>query len=981
MTKTVFYFLFFFSFSTIYAQLPKVIHFNESSGFRTARALMDIQVDSEGYLWIISLGKITKYDGKEFIDLKSKTHIETPLRFKEANKKKYVINMGGNVFFIQNDSIVPYEYNYLIDSLKKHQLYFDHYFDKRGRFHFTTAKEGYCIIDKGKVIKPIHYNVSQGMGNIVILRKDKLPFLTRHTNGKVIGVRNRTTLLDDKFNIIDTVSSKWEKGFYPQIITKLKNKYVYWDGLGNLISMTKEKILKVTKYNVPITGLTVDKQNNLWISTDGDGIHLFKNGEIDLTKRKIFFKSQHYSLSTFDDDGGAWIISNQTQLKYIPSIHFKYYDTEGEQAIYTNFISNIRTGGDSIFIVGRGTDITIFNERNNETSLLLGPNSRKNSIIQSYYDKKNKRVWVSLRGEVFYLEDKKWRSFILPKQISWFPYSLISFFETPKKSEYSHIISFENRLLLMKDTIVSKVVDNPKIEGRIRSIRVLRDTTFLFTSNDALYSWVNDSINILNLQYKEHKLLPAALYIFDQSLYIFTRKDGVFRFINNKWTRIVLPNKSLELTSWAFIDSTSSWLFSEESTLKITFDTKGIKKKNTSFELLPSLTELFIETKTLSGKNGLYAKARDNRLLFIPYETIESQKIEQPEINRFSFAVKNTTYTNLDSNYEFNYDQNFVRFDYQLISLKGYPVSYRYRLNGLDEDWTNSKENQVRYINLQAGDYEFEVQARKGKQIWSHPKKLSFSISPPFWKTWWFVSISCIIIIGITYWILKNRIKIANREKTLLIGQLISEQKALRAKMDPHFIFNIVSTLQYFVLNKKNKKAARFLEQFSSLMRNTLDQTNQEFNTIENEISFLKEYLEIEKLRLEDKFNYDILVDQSVVILSKIPNFLIQPFVENAIEHGLKNKDGKGYLKIRFTQKNDYLMVVIEDDGVGYNRTISQKTKRDRKHNSQGISIVQRRLQLEEGNSNKNGVIITDLSDLNQEQSGTRVNLSIRVQK
>lgn len=153
-------------------------------------------------------------------------------------------------------------------------------------------------------------------------------------------------------------------------------------------------------------------------------------------------------------------------------------------------------------------------------------------------------------------------------------------------------------------------------------------------------------------------------------------------------------------------------------------------------------------------------------------------------------------------------------------------MDYRYRIKGLADDWTETKSGYVNYVSLSANDYEFEVQSRFGLGNWSTSESISFSIVPPIWQRWWFILIAALLLLFVIYQALNFRFRIKTREKLLIIDRLTAEQKALRTRMDPHFMFNVLSSLQYLILRKKNTEATAFLNRFSSLLRSTLNHSD-----------------------------------------------------------------------------------------------------------------------------------------------------------
>ena len=290
-----------------------------------------------------------------------------------------------------------------------------------------------------------------------------------------------------------------------------------------------------------------------------------------------------------------------------------------------------------------------------------------------------------------------------------------------------------------------------------------------------------------------------------------------------------------------------------------------------------------------------------------------------------------------------------------------------------------SKEGYAQYSNLAPGDYTLEMQVQKGKQGYSDSHTLLLSVSPPLWRTWWFLLSFGLLIAFAIDRIITIRVKVANREKALTISSLVAEQNALRAKMDPHFMFNVIASIQYLVDEGSKKRTNHFLDLFSKSLRNILARSNDKYLMIKDELKFLDEYIQMERFRLEERFDYSFesrLTEAQLEAL--IPPFLIQPLVENAIQHGLKNKKGLGVLEIILDVKSDRLQIVIQDNGIGRERA-ALHPKNQMEQDSYGIEIIRKRLALHNGKPHN--LTLTDLYTSNKVAKGTKVALEILMLK
>lgn len=347
---------------------------------------------------------------------------------------------------------------------------------------------------------------------------------------------------------------------------------------------------------------------------------------------------------------------------------------------------------------------------------------------------------------------------------------------------------------------------------------------------------------------------------------------------------------------------------------------------------------------------------------------------------------------NTISSIELPHNKNHLTFDFLGINFSNpEAVSYKWKLDGFDENWSPpSKQNTVTYSNLPYGDYVFNVISCNEEGIWNaHPKKIWISIKPPFWRKPWVMILGFLMISGLILWLFRLRIKAIRRkaseieEKLKLEKELIElEQKALRLQMNPHFIFNALNSIQSQIGTNQEQSARYYLAKFSRLMRQILDNSRSTFITLEEEINTLENYLLIEKFCNGDKFDYTIDVQENLERdFIQIPPMLLQPFIENAIKHGLKNDlNTKGHIKVSMFEENGVLVCSVEDNGIG--REASEKNKQHSKetyHKSTAMLVTQERLEIFREKINQKPLEIFDLKDKNGKATGTKVEIRIPI--
>ncbi|MBW6460647.1 MAG: histidine kinase, partial [Bacteroidales bacterium] len=316
---------------------------------------------------------------------------------------------------------------------------------------------------------------------------------------------------------------------------------------------------------------------------------------------------------------------------------------------------------------------------------------------------------------------------------------------------------------------------------------------------------------------------------------------------------------------------------------------------------------------------------------------------------------------------------------------------YRYRLENYDETWvyTDSRRRVADYRKVNPGTYRFTVTGSNNDGMWNLDGiSLTIIIHPPWWQTWIFRLTVLILAIALLWSIIFYRIKAIKRKhevekKMLGIEKQVFEleQKALQLQMNPHFIFNSLNAIQNFVLSNNTDKAVNYLAKFSHLMRMILANSTASLITLKDELQALTYYMDLEKLRFDDKFDYEIQIDVSIdpgFIL--IPPMLLQPYIENAIIHGFVNSPNRGRLEIFLkTNTRGSLHCTILDNGIGREKAIEIRVQSGIKRQPRGMIITQERIEiLNKQNRTGYAVKVTDLKDEDGKASGTRVDLTIQ---
>ena len=335
------------------------------------------------------------------------------------------------------------------------------------------------------------------------------------------------------------------------------------------------------------------------------------------------------------------------------------------------------------------------------------------------------------------------------------------------------------------------------------------------------------------------------------------------------------------------------------------------------------------------------------------------------------------------------HDQNHFSIEFSAVNQNLYPqTSFAYRMEGLDGAWVEAGTRRfVTYTNLPPGKYRFYLKAADKRGIWSGPVRLlELTIQPAFYQTWWSKVLAVALLFGLlmlAYKLRAAQIRRQERWKTKIDRQLAAvEMQALRAQMNPHFLHNSLNAINCFILENQPEQASKYLVKFSRLMRIVLDNSRLKKITLAQELKALHLYVEMEQIRFEPAFEFVLELTETLDPEEiEIPPLLLQPYLENAIWHGLMNKkNAPGRLLVRLWLEQSYLLCQIEDDGVGREAAAKIKASSLTASTSLGMDLTAQRLSLLQRLGNPAAdLAVFDLQDEEGKVSGTRVELKIAV--
>jgi ligand-binding sensor domain-containing protein len=462
----------------------------------------------------------------------------------------------------------------------------------------------------------------------------------------------------------------------------------------------------------------------------------------------------------------------------------------------------------------------------------------------------------------------------------------------------------------------------------------------------------------------------------DGNLWIATNGAGIVRMQGNKVTRNLTVKQGLnsDLCRTLFVKDHFLWVGTD----------KGLNKVDISDPLLPTTSFSTADGLPSNIINAIYV---DSNKVYIGSPAGLTSFDENKVFNssRCDLRILEVSVSGrimpLQNAYTFGYKNNNLKVEFVAISFKsGGDILYRYRLKGLKDDWDSTRQNLLEYPSLPSGDYQLEIVAINKFGVKSEMVSVSFLIETPFWQTWWFKLLVIGLAIALTTMIVALRFNVLRkreREKTGLQQKIHNlEQLALRSQMNPHFIFNCLNSIQNFIINKDLETTNQYLTEFANLIRQTLDSADKGVISIKQEIQYLTRYIDLERMRFGNAFDYaieaDPAIDQDLVY---IPSMILQPYVENGVRHGMRYKtDGKGMIRVQFRQTGEDLLCIVEDNGIGREGVHKLKSTMHVEYQSKGMSLTAARIDaLNRQHHELVTIEILDLTGADGKPAGTRI--------
>ncbi len=685
--------------------------------------------------------------------------------------------------------------------------------------------------------------------------------------------------------------------------------YIVTNGQGLQIWDTKtDQVVPIPSPRIRGANFTTfvmhDGVGNLWIGTDGAGLLKFTGDKyVTYHHNPYNYRSiigDEINVGFQDRDGALWFGGRVGVSKFDPSLKlfnlFNQFEINGKPT-NNNLYSIYETRDSAIWIGTLGGGIAKFNPSTEELEIipLVKDGDIETKSIRSFYEDKQNTLWIGTRKEGLFSYNRQ------TKQFKHHP---------PQRPEInvntiSHIMEDSDGRLWLGTRWGLASYDRDSLKYTVYQTGYL--------TNNQIYQIVEDK--------KREELI---LVTFRSGLHIFNKKNRKSELVfqhDDKDSTSPSSNSMMcieAMNSDSFLIGTYSGGLNIFDRRNLTFTSitsedglpndviYGILKENDDTYWLSSnngLIEYKWKTTKFTSYNlshylqdlefneGAYFKASDQTMYFggqkgfnyfKPKDLKRSSVPPRIALTSFKVADKEVdlkTDINYQNEIKISYDENLISFGFSALSYSNSKDNrYQYKLVGFDDDWIDAgARREAFYTHLSPGSYTFRVRASNHLGQWSVIDKLvRITVAPPYWQTWWFRSILGLLvmaIIGLIIWIRTRSIATSYKHKMVDL-----ELKALRSQMNPHFIFNSLNSIQYFVLKNEPKEAYNYLTKFSSLMRMILQNSRVKYISLQEEYDWLYTYLDLEKLRMENELDYKIEIEDSLdPDHLYVPSMLVQP--------------------------------------------------------------------------------------------------------
>lgn len=942
------------------AQDPVHRVFNNLNGL-PSNSVYNILQDKKGFIWLSHDKGLSRFDGKQIINYKNPSAQSKSLSnlievndtiwcqdftgiYYKTNQKKELIatgfytpgpfNSGGFV----NNQIVSIKY----DSIKI----------------FNVATK---ITDGIALNNTYHTAVYFANKQAYFFDKNKIVCYNGLTYKEIFEI--------PKSKVVFTFLVQLKNKFY----AVSKNSFPYIHELSNNT---------IKSFNYLPQGCFIQDvcviNNEIWFCTSS-GAYCYDENFIPKYGGKCFFKNNSVSKVIQDKEGSYWFSTINNGVYIVPNINAILYNFNNESfTAVTSKNNNLLIGTNTNSIISFNSQNFTFNP------LFKQPNNHE--VLNIVYD--------SIKG----------KTYVSSTQLTSFHNGIVkSIIQLASKSvtKISNnllVVAYASGIGIINTNQPLQLIDIPKWlqtksgildnnvfklninTGRCRDVLYDEGTQTLYaaTANGLLYFSPHGNGEV---KMNGKTIYASSITSLNNVIFVGTFVQNVIAITKYKATTQLNVSTNAIYKLHAF--GNQLFAIADDGLIQYNLITQK-KQQFTSADGLPKA-----ELKDILVKNNVLYVATSLGLVKI---NINDKKVNTvPPVIELNEVNVNGNDSVFKQNISLDHNQNNITINFSALTYKSNDkVKVKYKIN--DKDWITIDDDS-RTLNLPSlspSNYSISVKAINEDGIESTDNlQLNFTINNPFYKQWWFICAIVVLLFLLLLGYFRKTLHQQQLKNNLLAQKIKLEQDlqqsmmaSIKSQMNPHFLFNALNTIQSYIYTNDKENASQYLGKFSTLTRMILDMSNKEIVALSEEIKAINLYLELEKLRFEDKLLYHFSIDNNISIETTfIPSMIIQPFIENAIKHGLLHKKNDWLLNITFNKKDNQLVVCIDDNGIGRKRS-EELNKHKSKHQSFASNANQKRLAiLNKGLPQSIALEIVDKTDVHGNALGTSVIMQIPFSK
>lgn len=957
------------------------VQYTVQNGLAGSTVYDEVQ-DKDGFIWFATETGLSRFDGSHFKNYSVKDGLpddEIIKLFVDSRNRVWIMPFKNSVCYYSNGKFFTQQNDSALGKLKITTDVLSVSEDNNGNILILEARASHIITNTNQAFN-IYTNGRDSI-SAVFACKNAVSGFTVALNKRDKGF-DLHRLDGNRFTMIKTIFSL-SNGIYRKGLLS-KNWEIFkkdnWFEIYSTVHHTGYKI----KVPPDFLGFTELNDSVFFLNTmNGTSACSYTSAR----PVKAFLKQHQVSAVLLDTEGSFWFTTLDEGVFKLASLELISLliksDPKENTPVYC-----LETNKDKIYVGSNKGLFYILDRNNNKHIDRFSIKYSKSRIVAIKPDEKNRRVLLGTDNGMITVSDMGVEKIIHADAIKtlqhieggWLVSANFCVFFVDEKSITGKNVITDKNILIERNLLSDK---NKIWPGRATNAFKQGDFWYIGTLN-GLYetspgragTYLGNTIPAFRNRVTDIKAAP------DGTLWVATNGAGVLGYKNGRLLYNIGTASGLSSNACRTIYCTPGtvWAGTDKGINKIDIAGGNISiNKYTVNDGLPSdiINAIYVDS------NKVYA-GTSRGLAFFDETKLSAKSI--CNLKMLSIAVGNRLLTDSIPFLNLKKHDN-ISFEFSCVSLKSAgEIVYQHRLTGLDTGWIASRQNTLEYLLLPAGNFTLQIVATNKFGITSNILSVPFTVRKPFIETAW-AQVPAIMLIIAGIWLFTvyrfKKEKKASEEKAMINKRMMElEQMALRSQMNPHFIFNSLNSIQQYVIDKDISGANKYITSFSRLIRQTLDNSSRERISIRDEVSYLSTYLELEKTRMENMFDYSIVCNDSLAEKNIfIPPMLLQPYIENSIRHGVRYRDDNaGKININIDVEGINLVCTITDNGIGRKQSQLYKGQRIIEYQSKGMSLTEERIKLINAFNTENiNIVIEDMQDGRHPFTGTRVIISFPI--